>query len=137
MEKLQKIRIINMTGHPIKILESDSYRYNVKPRVKVEYPPEDIIIRAKHDTELIGVYEDQNGIPIQVTSTRYTILDNLPTPRKGVFYIVSKLIAELLFGTRDDLYIVSNKIYDKNGGVVGVRGLAKLNEFNYEGRKMV
>jgi hypothetical protein len=92
MEELKKITIINLTEHTIRILEPECFLYKVEPRVKVEYPPSGVVVRAQHNTKNVGMYQDQNGIPIQITTTVYNPICELPEQKPGVFYIVSKLM---------------------------------------------
>jgi len=129
MREAEKVVIVNLTPHDVSILEPEAFLYKgVKPRVRVTYPPAGFVARANYDTTLVENVIDQFGNLVSVTKTRYRISKPLPPPQEGVLYIVSKVIADILYGTRDDLRIVSGKLYDTEGRIIGVRGLSILSK---------
>ena len=50
---------------------------------------------------------------------------NLPSPREGTIYIVSRTVAENAKG-RNDLYIVDETIRDDKGRIIGAKSLAQI-----------
>ena len=126
VKHLREMQVVNCTPHPISLLAADSYIYEqVKPRVLITFPISEHIARVTYNTELVERLIIDNVV-IDVTSTKYSKVMGLPEPKKGVIYLVSKLVAEVLHGERDDLYILSGFTRDKGGKIMGGRSLAKL-----------
>jgi len=130
MEDLKSVEIINLTDHVVKILEMDSFKFKgITPRVKSFYLPSGEVARARFTTQLVETVKDQFGNPISITSTDYHIpKHNLPPEKPGVYYITSKIVAEILMNLRNDLLIVSSKFYDENGTLIGARGFSRLKQ---------
>ena len=129
MSNLREVKFINLTAHDIVILESEAFKGG-KPEVKSVYPCSGSVVRARYTTSLVERVKDQNGREIEITNTSYRMEVPLPPPIPGVFYIVSKIIVELHVGKRNDLVIVSGKLYKNSGSVIGIKGLAFLKRIN-------
>lgn len=123
---MDKIKFINLTGHEVVILEAEAFAVEMEnPRIKVSYPADKWVVRAYPETKIVGYVEDQSGIPIQITRTTFTSTDRMPPEKPGVGYIVSRLVASV-YPEREDLYVVSAKLYNKKGHLLGAKGLAQI-----------
>jgi len=122
MKKIPKesAEIVNLTPHDIKIISHRSFMYkdNIEPEVTLVIPPSGIVARSEHETILIKqlVYKDQ---VLDITSVFPNRVKDLPGPELGVYYAVSKIVAEQLKG-RGDL-LVMHGLYKKNGQTIGCR----------------
>ena len=108
-----KYKLINLTGHPIKIQSQDAI---------VEIPCSGKL-RARYETQCLGPLKTDHGI-IELTKNYYLRLPYMPKQRNNTYYLVSRLIAEL-YPERGDLLIV-NGLKKENGKVIYCRSLAKL-----------
>ncbi len=129
-DKLRNVRVVNCTPHPVTILDAASFLYKeVKPTPRVVFPPSNYVARVEYRTSLVERLLVENNV-IDVTTTKYTTVLGLPDPKRGVVYIVSKLVAEALFKERGDLYILSGITRTDQGKILGGRSLAKLQLIN-------
>lgn len=106
-------RIINLTPHTI-VVRLDNGTI-------MTFPSEGMA-RAGSHVETVGIL---NGIPL--TKTSFGGIDGLPDRQDGVFFIVSRLVAEAC-PDRDDLLIVSETTRDENGRINGCKSLCLLNQ---------
>lgn len=128
--KPKTLNVVNCTPHSITILETECFLYHgAKPKVKAEFPPSGQVARVEYNTTLVGRVLHKDRV-IDITTTEYTAVKGLPDPKPNTIYLVSKLVAEALYGKRDDLYILSGFRKDKNGKVLGGRSFAKLKPIN-------
>lgn len=102
---------INLTPHTINIIVNDE-------TTVVE--PSGVIARVAMTQELINTI---NGIPVYHNS--YGKPEGLPEPKKGVYYIVSALLAQAV-PEREDVLITSNPIRDPEGRIIGCGALAHI-----------
>jgi len=131
MEKtLKNIRIVNCTPHSITLLDQEYFVYTqLTPRAKIVFPPSESLARVGYKTRLLEKIITDNII-VDITTTKYSVVKGLPDPQPDTMYIVSKLVAEALYGKREDLLILSGLVRDKNNGILGGRSLAKLTPIN-------
>lgn len=111
-DRLFPTRIINMTGHEIRL-------FNDEGTLLKTFAPEGTI-RAKivrGETEIIC------GVPV---TERYNEIneEDLPPKIPNTFYIVSGVTANASPADRDDLLVVDYPVKDATGKVIGCRGLA-------------
>lgn len=62
-------------------------------------------------------------VPIWYTRTGEVL--NLPEPEEGTLFIVSRVVAEAL-PNRDDLLFPDDLVRDKEGRVIGAKGLSRI-----------
>lgn len=105
------IKIINMTPHPIVILDE-------KNELKRTFQTEGLI-RLKSEVKRV---EEIEGVPI--SSTLFGEPEGLPDYEVGTFFIVSQLIKSALPG-RKDLLVPAEVVRDENGNIIGCRSLGK------------
>ncbi|UCE64952.1 MAG: hypothetical protein JSU85_08685 [Candidatus Zixiibacteriota bacterium] len=102
--------IINMTPHPVNIVDRDE-------NIIITFPKSDLMIRLSQRTESAG---EVNGIPL--TKTVFGKAENLPPFKKGRFFIVSQLVKSAL-PDRTDLLVPAEVVRDNEGNIVGCRSL--------------
>jgi len=106
------MKIINLTPHPITLVNSDGSL--IQSWAKSETPA-----RCNQTTE--GVKTLKGGIII--TRTEFGEVYNLPEPKEGVLYIVSRLVLAAC-PIRTDL-LVPNELYrDKDGNIKGCQSFS-------------
>jgi hypothetical protein len=110
--------LINLTGHPITILDNEGNRI-------VTIPASNQVPRCIQKTQHLDTVKFR-GKDIPITSTLYMPPMYMPEPQQGTYFIVSKLIAERLHGVRRDLLIANGIVRDPNGGKMGCKSLAVL-----------
>lgn len=102
--------IINKTPHAVYILNEDH-------SILKMYPKSNGMIRVPETNEVIGEIE---GIPI--TCTTWGKTTDVPKPKKGVYYIVSQLVRNVL-PDRPDLLVPKNIVRDDDGNILGCKCL--------------
>jgi len=114
------MEIVNLTPHSI-TFESENGEWAVTIPAARE-PARVAVQRVRVGTLVI---DEADGFEIPVNQTRFGQVENLPEPRPGVAYVVSRVVAEAVQG-RDDLYVVDDTVRDEQGRVVAARALAKI-----------
>lgn len=105
------MNFINMTPHPINILDEDN-------QVIVSLPKGETIPRLSQSTEIV---DEVNGVSI--TETSFGKTQDLPEPN-GDLYVVSRLVLAAN-PDRDDLVVPNQLVRDDNGSIIGCRSLAR------------
>lgn len=117
--KVQPAEIINLTPHAIQLISHSSYVYKDQaPNIVLTLPPSGRVARVDQVTSLdkqISV----NGAIIDITTVVPRELVELPKKQPGVYYAVSKLVAEQLKG-RGDL-LVMHGLYKQHSKTIGCR----------------
>jgi hypothetical protein len=103
--------IINMTPHPVNILDDANNQIMV-------IPASGSLIRLKVSTVDTGWTVDD----IRVTKTVFGNPEGLPEYEFGTFYIVSQLVKSAL-PSREDLLVPAEVQRDTNGNIIGCRSL--------------
>ena len=117
--------IVNCTPHSIEIWNDDGAILEIKSE---EFPA-----RCRMNTRHLADFRIENGgseeksdfsIPLfGITEESDMVTENLPSPREGVMYVVSKIVASAN-PDREDLLLVWNTVRDERGSVIGCRGLS-------------
>lgn len=105
---MAKVRIMNLTPHPVNLIENGT--------VVMSFKPEKEPARRYEKYERIGSI---NGVPIN--KIRTTIVGMLPE-REGTLYIVSKILADACMD-RHDLLVPGRRVYSRDGEVEGCESL--------------
>lgn len=110
--------IINVTPHDIHILHQGA-------RPKESW---DEIIPASGQVARCEIYRKQMGIlkNIPIFHLHYGIVQGLPSPQKGTFYIVSSIVAQAMKQTRNDLLVPVDFVRDDKGNIIGCQALGCL-----------
>lgn len=111
-----QVEIINLTPHTVNLIRQNKKVLTIPgegnpPRVEEK-------IEAKEHLTVNGDYD----IPIYTANNEYVA--KLPKKEKGVYYIVSRIIAE--YSDRDDLLVPHGLIRDTKGNVVGCSSFKKV-----------
>jgi hypothetical protein len=107
------MKIKNLTSHTISILVDN---------LRIEVIPEDKEVWCEASIEDVGTVP---GTDIPVTTTTFNVVD-LPEPEEGTIYIVPRIVAEALKGTRPDVYIVNEAARNRAGEIYGYKSLAQI-----------
>jgi len=119
------IKLINLTPHDINIISRDSGQYrNLPVEVVLTIPPSGTIARVSYSPLIIEKLVVQ-GTEIPVTKAQTYNITNLPEPKPGIGYIVSKAVADAA-KDREDLYILFGIRRKPNGSVIGGSALSRL-----------
>lgn len=115
------------------------YIYKMEIRELYNYTPHDVNLVNKHG-EILKIIKSsgtarcnmiRKGVSsvsyqgIQINKTMYNTVEGLPPEHKGIYYIVSKPVAEFTKGMRDDL-LITDEVYRRNSRVIGCKSLAKM-----------
>lgn len=111
----EAIKLINLTSHKINILD-----FYEKPVAEI---PSMGSARCSI-TRLPMASAKLNGHDIRIDRTVFGHVAGLPEPKNGVFYIVSKPVADAMKRERNDLLIV-DQVVRKNGKIIGCKSLAQ------------
>lgn len=106
------IMLKNLTPHVINVFINDTVMKTIIPEE-----------RPARCTQSQRLFDVIDGIPINRTT--YGEVYDLPLPQEGVYYIVSKLVAEAC-PDRKDLLIPGALIRDEGGRVKGCHGLVVI-----------
>lgn len=107
-----KVKIINLTPHIINIFDGHRHLRDI--------PVSDRPIPRCHQESTIAGYID--GITITCQDFAGAV-ENVPYPEEGVYYVVSRLVAEAL-PQRTDFLVPGPLVRDANGQPCGCQGLA-------------
>jgi len=120
------IKIVNCTAHDISIRgESDEVILTIEPSGRAA--------RCEMKVDHLGDFHRVSGdgyslseacIPLfGVGQTNGSVTRDLPVPKEGVMYIVSKIVA-MANPHREDLLMIWDTVRDDSGKVLGCRGLS-------------
>lgn len=110
---MKQVQVLNLTPHSIEVISCDG-------TVTATFPPSGQVARCA--MEFGDEAELFPGVP--VGTVRYGEVSGLPSPKPGVWLLVS-VIVRLACPDRHDLLVVANEVRDQSGRVVGCRGLAR------------
>lgn len=63
---------------------------------------------------------------ITLNTSVFGEVTGLPEPQEGVFFLVSRIVAEAMAGSREDLVVVDETVRDDEGRIIGARALARI-----------
>lgn len=111
-----QLTLINLTTHPVIVYAGD--------RPVASWPPSGGFARLEEVVDGKGsLATDQGEVP--GVRIRYSErVADLPEPRAGTAYIVSRVLAAAV--PRDDLYFPYNEVRDAEGRIVGCRALGQF-----------
>lgn len=115
-----KVKIINLTPHIINIFDGHRHLRDI--------PVSDRPIPRCHQESTIAGYID--GITITYQDFAGAV-ENVPYPEEGVYYVVSRLVAEAL-PQRTDFLVPGPLVRDANGQPCGCKGLAIIKKMSLE-----
>jgi hypothetical protein len=111
-----ELTLINLTTHPVIVYAGD--------RSVASWPPSGGFARLEEVLDGKGsLATDQGEVP--GVRIRYSErVADLPEPRAGTAYIVSRVLAAAV--ARDDLYFPYDEVRDADGRIVGCRALGQF-----------
>lgn len=104
-------KIINLTPHKVTVVNDDN-------TIKAEFESQGVA-RCSQQTTIVG---SVNGI--NITSTVFGDVTDLPDEKPNTFFIVSRLVLNACKDTRSDLLVPNELVRDANGNIVGCKSLA-------------
>ena len=109
---------INLTPHEVTVVTKDGS--------KVSFPPSENVARVEYREEVIGDYDapvndGETPKKFEVFKSYFGTINNLPEPRDGVRYIVSRMCANAC-PDRHDLVVPGPSIRDENGVITACYG---------------
>lgn len=120
MVELSYKNIINLTPHPIIILDEKGHKI-------VTFPTSDIIARVESDRRHVANL-NVRGVKVPITKIKSGDVYDMPEPQEDTIYIVSTMTARGL-PDRQDLYIADGIVKDEySGRTIGCRSLRKVND---------
>lgn len=116
------MRLVNLTAHPIRVVDA-------KGAEVASYPPSGREARLR-EAIVHGDGITVDGVAVPTVVVRYGgEVDGLPSPRFGVAYIVSRVLAGVV--DRPDLYFPADEVRNAGGYVIGCRSLGR-----FDGRRL-
>lgn len=112
-------KLVNLTPHVINLLTNTGEVVAIEPFSK------DNPARVSATLKDCGVFE-ANGLIFNHTEQEFGDIINLPDAQKGMFFIVSRIVAEAA-PERKDLVIVNDLVRDEQGLVSHARSLSFIN----------
>lgn len=107
--------IVNLTPHAVNIVDnSDS--------VAITIPASGNVARCSQTIDIIGSITT-NSVSIPISSSSYGEVVDLPDPKPGYYYIVSRLVMSAC-PARQDLLCPNDLVRNDAGQVIGCRSLA-------------
>ena len=117
MESVMETRVvINLCPHPLNILDAEG---KVRDFPKCENPA-----RVSQSEEVLG-----NILGVAITKQTFGKVENLPEPKEGHFYVVSRMVAAAAKeeGRKtSDLLIPGPGVRNEQGQIIGARGFSIL-----------
>ena len=121
----REVELINLTPHEVSILTRESGQFrNLPIEIAKTFYPSGTVARVSYSPHIVEKLK-VGDIEIAVTRIKTFNVTNLPEPKEGVAYIVSKAVAEVA-KDRQDLYVLFGLRREKNGRVLGGTGLSQV-----------
>ncbi len=108
--------LVNLTPHPVRVLTGTGGPGHV---LRAAGPPARLVERA----EPAGRLRLADDLVVPLVTLTHGGVENLPAPRPGVYYVVSRLVADAC-PERDDLLVPHDLVRDEEGNAVACRGFA-------------
>lgn len=106
------MEIINKTPHKINFVTEDG-------EVEKTIEPDAIPARVGSTSVIVG---EIDGIKIE--ETQFGEVEGLPPEKEGVYYIVSRIVANAA-SSRTDLLVPGQQVRDEEGRIIGCRSLSR------------
>jgi len=120
--------IVNLTPHELVIKTTDA---------TLSIPASGTVARCAQKTEITDevVYDvllqdpdtkETKAATMRIPITKVTLgdVENLPDPKDGTIYAVSRVVAEAIKGKRNDIVIPGPAIRDDKGRIIGADGFS-------------
>ncbi|MFF5265481.1 hypothetical protein ACFY4C_41945 [Actinomadura viridis] len=110
-------KLINLLPHPLVLLGPTG-------AILLHQEPDGPAARCAEDRREVGALTLPGGATVPLRALGFGEVTNLPAPRVGVLYVVSRPVAETA-SWRDDLVYPDEVIRDADGHPLGCRALAR------------
>ena len=107
--------IVNLTPHAVNIVGNDN-------SVAITIPASGNVARCSQTIDIVGSITT-NSVSIPISSSSYGEVVDLPDPKPGYYYIVSRLVMSAC-PARQDLLCPNDLVRNDAGQVIGCRSLA-------------
>jgi hypothetical protein len=111
------VNLINLTPHPLTLIGHDG-------TVLLNQPPDGPMARCAEDRRDVGTITLPDGATVPLRTVGFGTVTDLPAPRDGVLYVVSRATAEAA-ADRDDVVYPDEQVRDDEGRIIGCRALAR------------
>lgn len=112
----RQVTIINLTAHPVVVYGG--------AHPSARWTPSGAVARLTEVSESAADLDTDQG-PVPVVQVRYgRMVENLPPPRDGIAYVVSRVLAAA--HPRPDLYFPADEVRDGEGRIVGCTALGQF-----------
>lgn len=108
--------LVNLTLHPVVLVEQDG-------AVLLDQAPDGRVARRAETRRDIGAVTLPGGATVPLREVAFGDVTDLPAPRAGVLYVVSRATAEAAAG-RPDVVYPDERVKDDAGRIIGCRALA-------------
>lgn len=103
------MKLVNLTPHAIRIINDD--------RPTMVIAPSGTVARVDTTTHVVSTVEG-----IDILSTKFGVVINLPKSVDGTLYIASRLVVEV--AGRTDIVCPGELVRDEEGNIVGCKNLS-------------
>ena len=107
--------IVNLTPHAVNVIRDDN-------SVAITIPASGNVARCSQTIDIVGSITT-GSVSIPVSSSSYGEVIDLPDPKPGYYYIVSRLVMSAC-PARQDLLCPNDLVRNDAGQVIGCRSLA-------------
>ena len=107
--------IVNLTPHAVNIVDSND-------AIITTIPASGNVARCSQTIDIVGSITT-NSVSIPISSSSYGEVVDLPDPKPGYYYIVSRLVMSAC-PARQDLLCPNDLVRNDAGQVIGCRSLA-------------
>ena len=107
--------IVNLTPHAVNVISDDN-------SIAITIESSGNVARCSQTIDIIGSITT-NSVSIPISSSSYGEVVDLPDPKPGYYYIVSRLVMSAC-PNRQDLLCPNDLVRNDAGQVIGCRSLA-------------
>lgn len=114
------MNLINLTEHPIMLMTKD--KLVIK---KFEGAGKDNAARVTCKDTVSDTIKINDKVVVDVVKKQFGSVYNLPEPKNGIGYIVSRIVAEAC-RDRTDLYMTANPVRNSDRQIIGCTAFSQL-----------
>lgn len=117
--------LVNLTPHDITIQMADQHtEYFSTLNKSFTIAPSGVVARCKTEYNTVAQVV-AGGDVFNIRERYFNEPQDLPEPKEGTLYIVSRIVAEACAGVRNDLLMVDGTIRDEKGRIIGCEAFAR------------
>lgn len=115
------MKLVNKNPHPFNLYKDGELVLSLD---KADKPARVDTKQVKINDIIVDNVNSSLPLKVDINSTKFGEIKDLPALQDGVLYIVSRIVASA--SDRDDLVIPNDLVRDDDGQVIGCRALAKV-----------